>query len=104
MKLGGLVNYLTHSGATKEYIEKSGRPSALRAYVAKQLDDPNLQPFVSQALVSDSWYHGNDYETTVRAMADMVHQWLLPAPQVGREQEWKKEIINRAAAKISQTL
>jgi ABC-type glycerol-3-phosphate transport system substrate-binding protein len=100
----GLVNYLTHSGATKEYIEKSGRPSALRAYVAKQLDDPNLQPFVSQALVSDSWYHGNDYETTVRAMADMVHQWLLPAPQVGREQEWKKEIINRAAAKISQTL
>lgn len=100
----GLINYLAHSGATKEYVEKSGRPSALRAYVAKQLDDPNLQPFVSQALVSDSWYHGNDYETTVKAMADMVHQWLLPAPQVGREQEWKKEIINRAAAKISQTL
>jgi hypothetical protein len=55
-------------------------------------------------LISESWYHGKDYDTAVKALGDMVHEWLLPAPQVGRELEWKKETINRAAAKINQTL
>jgi hypothetical protein len=99
-----LVNFLTHSKATKDYLDQSGRPSALRAYVAGQLDNTELQPFVSQALISESWYHGKDYDTAVKALGDMVHEWLLPAPQVGRELEWKKETINRAAAKINQTL
>lgn len=97
-----LLNYLAHSKATKEYLDQSGRPSALRTYLASQLDVPELSPFVSQALVSDSWYKGKDYNTAVKALADMAHEWLLPAPQPGQELQWEQEILSRAAAKINQ--
>ncbi len=99
-----LINYLTHSSATKDYLEKSGRPAALRAYIAGQLDNTDLYPFVSQVLVSDSWYKGKDYDTSVKALSDMAHEWLLPPPQNEQELQWKQEILNRAAAKINQTL
>lgn len=99
-----LVNFLTHSKSTKEYLDQSGRPSALRAYISGQLDNNELYPFVSQVLVSDSWYKGKDYDTAVRALGDMTREWLLPAPQVGRELQWKQDVLNRAAAKINQTL
>ncbi len=98
-----LINFLTHSKATKEYLDQSGRPSALRTYIAGQLDNTELYPFVSQALVSDSWYKGKDYDTAVKALGDMTHEWLLPPPQVGRELEWRQEVLKRAAAKFNQT-
>ncbi len=99
----GLVNYLTHSKATKEYLEISNRPSALRAYISGQLENVELYPFASQSLIADSWYKGKDYDTTVKALKDMAHEWLLPAP-VGQELRQKQEVLNRAAAKINQTL
>jgi multiple sugar transport system substrate-binding protein len=100
----GLLNFLTHSKATKDYLDQSGRPSALRAYIASQLDNTELYPFVSQALISDSWYKGKDYDAAVKALGDMAHEWLLPPPQAGRELEWKQEVLNRAAAKFNQSL
>lgn len=100
----GLLNFLAHSKATKDYLDQSARPSALRAYIAGQLDNTELYPFVSQVLIADSWYKGKDYDTTVKAMGDMVHEWLLPPPQVGQDMQWKKEVLNRTASKINQTL
>ncbi len=99
----GLVNYLTHSKAVKEYLDQSQRPSALRMYVSEQLDNVELYPFASQSLIADSWYRGKDYDTTAKALRDMVHEWLLSAP-TGRELEYKQEVLNRAAAKINETL
>lgn len=99
----GLVNYLTHSKATKEYLDQSNRPSALRAYISGQLENVELYPFASQSLIADSWYKGKDYDVAVKALRDMTHEWLLPAP-VGRELEQKQEVLNRATAKINQTL
>lgn len=98
-----LLNFLAHSKATKDYLDQSGRPSALRTYIAGQLDNTELFPFVSQVLISDSWYKGKDYDTTVKALGDMAHEWLLPPRQEGRELEWHQEVLNRAAAKFNQT-
>jgi len=98
----GLLNFLAHSKATKDYLDQSGRPSALRTYIAGQLDNTELFPFVSQVLISDSWYKGKDYDTAVKALGSMAHEWLLPPPQVGRELEWQQEVLNRAAAKFNQ--
>ena len=100
----GLVGYLTHSKATKDYLDQSNRPSALRMYISGQLENIELYPFASQSLIADSWYKGKDYDTTVKALKDMTHEWLLPPPQVGRELDWKQEVLNRATAKINQTL
>lgn len=99
----GFLNFLAHSKATKDYLDQSGRPSAMRTYIASQLDNTELFPFVSQVLVSDSWYKGKDYDTTVKALGSMVHEWLLPAPQLGQELQWEQEVLNRAAAKFNQT-
>jgi ABC-type glycerol-3-phosphate transport system substrate-binding protein len=98
-----LLNFLAHSKATKDYLDQSGRPSALRTYISSQLDNNELFPFVSQVLISDTWYKGKDYDTTVKALGDMAHEWLLPPPKEGQDLEWHQEVLNRAAAKFNQT-
>ncbi len=49
------INYLTHSSATKTYLDATGRPTALRQYVAEQEQNSILSPFVSQALIAGNW-------------------------------------------------
>lgn len=99
-----LINYLAHSAATKEYLTKANRPTALRAYIGLQKDNPVLAPFVSQLLVADSWYHGGNYEAANRAMTDMLREWIQTPPNPDRALEWKQQALDRAAAKINQTL
>ena len=99
----GLLNFLAHSKATKDYLDQSSRPSALRTYIAGQIDNTELYSFVSQVLISDSWYKGKDYDTAVKALGDMTREWLLPSPQPGQELQWQQEVLNRAAAKFNQT-
>lgn len=99
-----LINYLAHSGATKEYLTKTNRPSALRTYIGMQQSDPTLAPFVSQLLVADTWYHGANYAEAARALSDMLHEWLQTPPDPSRLLEWEQQALDRAAAKINQTL
>lgn len=100
----GLINYLAHSGATKEYLAKANRPTALRAYIGLQKENPALAPFVSGLLVADSWYHGRNYEAAARALSDLLREWVQPPPDPDRALEWKQQALDRAAAKINQTL
>jgi ABC-type glycerol-3-phosphate transport system substrate-binding protein len=100
----GLIDYLAHSPATKEYIEKTGRPTALRIYASDQLTKPELYPFVSQLLVADNWYHGSDYSSASKAVADMLHEWIQPIPDDADPVNWRQKILNRAASRIDQTL
>lgn len=99
-----LVNYLTDSAATRDYLEATKRPTALRVFIAKQKEDADLGPFVSQVLVADSWYHGSNYPAAVKAIGDMFHEWLLPAPRADQINAWHQDVLDRAAAKINQTL
>lgn len=103
----GLITYLAHSPATKEYLTKTGRPTALRAYITDQQANPDLAPFVSQVLVADNWYRGHDYEGAVRALNDLVEQWLQPpanATDPNQLNVWRNELLDRAAQRINQTL
>ncbi len=99
-----LVNYLTHSTATKEYLDSTGRPTALRAYISAQLEKPELAPFASQVLIADNWYRGKNYEAAAKAINDLLHEWLLPPPDPDKILEFRQDILNRAAAKVEQTL
>ncbi len=100
----GLIDFLTHSKATKDYLDKTGRPTAMRAYVADQKTKPDLQPFVDQILIAQNWYHGRDYAGALKAVQDMIGEWLLPIPDPNKAGEWQQSILNRGAAKINQTL
>ena len=99
-----LLDYVAHSAATKEYLDATNRPSALRTYVSGQLENTEIAPFASQVLVADSWYHGANYDIARRALADMLHEWLLPVPENEDALEWQQKILNRAASKIEQSL
>lgn len=98
-----LVDYLTHSAATKEYLDATNRPTALRTYIAGQREKTELAPFVSQVLNADSWYHGKDYDTATQALNSMVEEWLGTPPDQDRFLEWRQNILNRAVSKINQT-
>lgn len=99
-----LVTYLTHSSATKDYLDKTGRPTAMRAYVAAQAALPDLAPFVSQELVAQNWYRGSSYAAAVKALSDMTHDWLQPPPDPNQLLQWRQQILDRAAATFNQTL
>lgn len=100
----GLINFLTHSKATKDYLEKTGRPTALRAYISDQKTKPELQPFVDQILITKNWYRGRDYAAAKKAIDDMIDQWLQPITDSGRIEEIQENILNQGAAKVNQTL
>ena len=101
----GLINYLAHSSATEEYLTATKRPTALRSYVSKQKEDMDLEPFVSELLVAENWYRGNDYAAATQALKDMVGEWTqVPPKYEGKVSQWDQEVLNRAAAKVNQTL
>lgn len=99
----GLIDFLTHSSATKSYLDATGRPTALRAYIDEQKKKSELAPFVNNVLTAKSWYRGQNYDGALQAIQTMVHEWLQPVPENVRQGEWKQTILERAAAKIEQT-
>ncbi len=101
-----LLHFLTHSSATKQYLLDSGRPSALRSYISDQLQKPELAPFASQLLVADNWYKGENYAAAQAAIQEMIDMWLQVPTALEANQilEWKQNVLNRAVAKITQTL
>lgn len=99
----GLIDFLTHSSATKQYLEQTGRPTALRFYVNEQMNKPKLAPFASQVLTAGNWYRGKDYEAANKAVQDMFKEWLQPAAE-NKVNEWRQNVLNRASAKVNQTL
>jgi len=100
----GLINYLTHSAATKTYLDNTKRPTAIRTYITGQTQDVKLKPFVSQALVAESWYKGRGYTTAKKALASMVDEWIKVPETAEKKSQWYKGILERGSSKINQSL
>lgn len=101
----GLINYLTHSKATEEYLAATRRPTAMRSLVAKQKEDTDLAPFVAQILIAENWYRGKNYDGASQALGAMVEEWLnSPIGDANRMVQWQQDALNRAVSKVNQTL
>lgn len=100
----GLINFLAHSKATKDYLDQTNRPTALRAYIADQKNKPELQPFVDQVLIAKNWYHGRDYAAAQKAISEMIALWLEPITDASHANEIQIKILNQGASKVNQTL
>ena len=48
-----LINFLAHSSATKNYLDRSGRPTALRAYISAQNEKVELVKGRNIILIDD---------------------------------------------------
>jgi hypothetical protein len=100
-----LIDYLAHSKITKDYLDATGRPTALRTFISAQKEKPELTPFVSNVLIAENWYRGGNYEAAVRAINDLLRDWLIPAQGENvDEAEWRQNLLNTAASKINQTI
>ena len=100
----GLINYLTHSKATKTYLDSTKRPTAMRAYITEQKTDTILKPFVDQILVANNWYRGKSYSTAKKALEDMVTQWHKVTSKTENINNVYIQILGRATSRINQTL
>jgi len=98
------INYLANLNV-KDYLDKTGRPTAKRAFLVEQKGKTELAPFVNDLLITENWYRGNNYEATKAALDSLYSEWIS-VPAGGEEDDiikWKEEVLNRAATKINQT-
>lgn len=93
-----LVAFMTtKTPVVKQALATSQRPTALRALVAEQLQDPTLKVFAAQLLTSRTWYRGRNPEAAETAFHELINDVLGGAVDVGRA-------LQLAAEKVNQTL
>ncbi len=61
----------------ESFLEKTGRPTALRALIPEQLRNERLAAFASQLLFAKNWYHGKNPALAENAFDDMITESLL---------------------------
>lgn len=98
------IIYLTHSVATKNYLDRTGRPTARRAYISDQQKNLTLSPFVAQLLTATNWYRGSNYDAAAGAVRDLIRDWLVPSPDPDKIFEYRQNLLNRAVERVNQTL
>ncbi|MDO9509751.1 MAG: extracellular solute-binding protein [Candidatus Magasanikbacteria bacterium] len=98
------INYLANLNV-KDYLDKTGRPTAKRAFLVEQKGKTELAPFVNDLLIVENWYRGNNYEASKSALDLLYSEWVnIPASDRENDIEnWREEVLNRAATKINQT-
>ncbi len=91
------IQFMNEPKQIKKYLEKTQKPTALRALVEEQKDDLDIGIFAEQVLTAENWYHGHDTERMQKAMNEMID--LSVAGQMDIE-----NIIKQAANKVQQTV
>lgn len=88
--------FATSAEHVPTYLEKTGKPAALKALLASQQDDLDLRIFIDQLLIARTWYHGSDDAAAERFFKEMivtVNQGTAP-----------EAAISLAARQIQETL
>jgi ABC-type glycerol-3-phosphate transport system substrate-binding protein len=91
------LQFATSADRVKTYLDKTGRPTALRSLIPYQSEKEELLPFVSQLLTATSWYHGKDANA-----AETIFQEMIKS--VNKAELTPKEALNMAAGRLSQTM
>lgn len=97
------VNFLARPEQADVYAERTRKPTALRASINKQLQNPDLAPFAAQALTAQSWYRGRNpdaADSALEEMADFIHANRA----LEEEGDLFGDAVDRAASKINQSL
>jgi ABC-type glycerol-3-phosphate transport system substrate-binding protein len=91
------LQFASSKDQVSKYLEKTKRPTALKALINQQLEDYDLETFARQVLTARSWYRGRDYEAAEKFFREMINS-------IVRGEATYKEAIDQAAAKVNQTL
>jgi multiple sugar transport system substrate-binding protein len=91
------IRFATDAKYAKTYLDKTGRPTALRSLIEEQAKNPEMAIFANQLLTAKSWYRGND----ANAM-EMIFKEMIDGVVSG--QMTVQEAISLAANKTQQTV
>lgn len=83
--------------SVRPYLASLRRPTALRALIDEQKQDPEMRPFAEMLLTAKSWYRGRDAQT-----ADKIFREMIDA--VAERRALSFDAIDQAAEMIQQTL
>jgi len=91
------VRFMTSPEQVIKYLDKTGKPAAVRSLFDKQVQDEEMSVFVEQTLTAKSWYRGKDYKAAEKIFDDMIES-------VGLGEVTAKEAAGLAVQKIQQTM
>lgn len=91
------IQFMTKAEQAKTYLEKTKKPTALRALVAKQREDADIGVFADSVLTAKSWYHGLDINAVENSFIDMINAGINNYQDL-------KGAIDDGAAKVQQTI
>lgn len=92
-----LIQFMTKAEQVESYLNKSKRPTALRALINEQINDDEIGIFAEQVLTAKSWYRGLDSSAMEKIFAEMIDNTVAGGDKIDNP-------INLAASKIQQTV
>jgi len=91
------VQFAARAENVKSYLEKTKKPTALRALIEEQLEDEDIDVFADQLLTAKSWYRGKDANAMEKIFKEMIDNTNANPEKI-------QSFINSAAAKVQQTV
>jgi len=89
------VQFITGQDEARKYLTRAKKPTALRALINEQINDPDLDIFADQILTAQSWYRGKDSNATEIIFKDMINDII--------EGEKIDDALDLAASRVSLT-
>lgn len=91
------IQFATKAEQAASYLNKTRRPTALRALIDKQLEDQSLSIFAGQLLTAKSWYKGADAPAAEKIMNEMIDQAVAGQSEL-------EDVIGLNARRVQQTV
>lgn len=91
------IQFASSEKQAKKYLEKTKKPTALKALINQQLEDYDLETFARQVLTAQSWYRGKDFNAVEDIFKEMINS-------VVKGEATYLEATNRAVEKVNQTI
>lgn len=96
------IMFATAQDNVGTYLEKTQRPTALRALIDQQIKNDITRPFASQLLIAENWYHGINAAAAEKAFFDMIDAALLSkGGEIDEERSVMESLVYRAQQTIS---
>jgi multiple sugar transport system substrate-binding protein len=91
------ILFSTKAEQVKSYLDKTNKPTALRALVPEQRNDNEIGIFADQVLTAKSWYKGKDPIAAETALAEMIEAAKKNLDNI-------MDALNAGASKVQQTI
>jgi len=91
------ILFATKAEQVKSYLDKTNKPTALRALVPEQRNDNEIGIFADQVLTAKSWYKGKDPIAAETALAEMIEAAKKNLDKI-------MDALNAGASKVQQTI